>query len=50
MKEAEMGLIADLITETLEGRRSAETKRGVREKVRDLCGQFPIYEDLDLWT
>ena len=50
MKEGEMQLIADLITETLEGRRSAETKRGVRGKVRNLCGQFPIYEDLNLWT
>ena len=50
MKEAEMQLIADLITETLEGRRSAGAKRGVREKVRDLCAQFPIYEDLNLWT
>jgi len=50
MKEGEMQLIADLITETLEGRRSAETKRGVREKGRDLCGQFPIYEDRNLWT
>ena len=50
MKEGEMQLIADLIKETLEGRRSAQTKRGVREKVRDLCGQFPIYEDLNLWT
>ena len=50
MKEGEMQLIADLITETLEGRRSAGTKRGVREKVSDLCGQFPIYEDLNLWT
>ena len=50
MKETEMRLIADLIKETLEGRRSAEAKRGVREKVRDLCRQFPIYEDLNLWT
>ena len=50
MKEGEMQLISDLITETLEGRRSAGTKRGVREKVSDLCGQFPIYEDLNLWT
>ena len=50
MKEGEMLLIADFITETLEGRRSAQAKRGVREKVRDLCGQFPIYEDLNLWT
>ena len=50
MKEGEMQLIADLITETLEGRRSAGTKRGLREKVSDLCGQFPIYEDLNLWT
>lgn len=50
MKEGEMQLIADLITETLEGRRSAQAKRAVRERVNNLCGQFPIYEDLNLWT
>ena len=50
MKEPEMQLTADLIKETLEGRKSAQTKQSVREKVRNLCGQFPIYEDLNLWT
>ena len=50
MKETEMQLIADLIKETLEGRRNSQAKQGVREKVRDLCSQFPIYEDLNLWT
>ena len=50
MKEGEMQLIADFIKETLEGRRRAQTKQRVRKKVRDLCEQFPIYEDLNLWT
>ena len=50
MKEQEMALVADFITETLEGRRSREVKKRVREKVRELCQQFPIYTDLDLWS
>ena len=50
MKEAEMQSIANFISEVLEGRRSKKTKDGVREKVQDLCQQFPIYEDLNLWT
>ena len=50
MKEPEMVLVADLITETLEGRRSRKVKKHVREKVRELCQQFPMYEDLDLWS
>ena len=50
MKEQEMALVADLIAETLEGRRSREVKKRVREKVRELCQQFPMYEDLDLWS
>lgn len=50
MKEQEMALVADFITETLEGRRSREVKKRVREKVRELCQQFPMYTDLDLWS
>ncbi len=50
MKEGEMQLIADFITQVLEGRRDAEVKKGVRAKVRELCQQFPIYAELDLWS
>jgi glycine hydroxymethyltransferase len=50
MKEPEMQLIADFITQVLEGRRDAEVKKRVRAKVRELCQQFPIYAELDLWS
>ena len=47
MKEAEMRVIVDLISETLEGRRNSEVKKLVQKKVNDLCQQFPIYEDFN---
>ena len=50
MKEAEMQLIGDLIGEALRERKSTKVKNRIREKVRELCQQFPIYEDLDLWS
>jgi glycine hydroxymethyltransferase len=50
MQEPEMRAIADFITEVIEGRRETEIKARVRGKVRELCEQFPIYEDLDLWS
>ena len=50
MKEGEMKLIADFISEVIEGRKNAKVKARVREKVRELCQQFPIFEDLDLWS
>jgi glycine hydroxymethyltransferase len=50
MKEAEMQLIGDFISEVLRERKSTKVKNHIREKVRELCQQFPIYEDLDLWS
>ena len=50
MKEAEMQLIGDFISEALRERKSTKVKNRIREKVRELCQQFPIYEDLDLWS
>ena len=50
MKETEMQLIADFISEVLRERKSTKVKNHIREKVRELCQQFPIYEDLDLWS
>ncbi|MCZ6677758.1 MAG: serine hydroxymethyltransferase [Candidatus Poribacteria bacterium] len=50
MKEEEMKLVADFISETLQKRKSSKAKQRVREKVRELCQQFPIYEDLNLWS
>ncbi len=50
MKEAEMQLIGDFISEVLRERKSTTVKNHIKEKVRELCQQFPIYEDLDLWS
>lgn len=46
MKEEQMHLIADFITETLESRQKAAIKRRIRAKVQELCAQFLIYEYL----
>ncbi len=43
MKEEQMHLIADFIAETLENRQKTAIKRRIREKVAELCTQFPIY-------
>ena len=50
MKEPEMQLVADFIHEALQERKSRKAKQCVREKVQELCQQFPIYEDLNLWS
>lgn len=50
MKEPEMQLIGDFIGEALRERKSTAVKNRIREKVRELCEQFPIYEDLNLWS
>ncbi len=46
MKEDEMVLVADFMTEALENRQKSAIKRQIREKVNALCSQFPIYEYL----
>ncbi len=46
MKEDEMRTIADFMTETLENRLKGSVKRKIREKVKEFCAQFPIYEFL----
>ena len=46
MKENDMIQVADFIADTLENRRKASSKRRVREKVKEFCTQFPIYEYL----
>jgi glycine hydroxymethyltransferase len=45
MKEDEMRLIAELITETLAEPDSQSTQQSVRNRVRELCEKFPIYEN-----
>lgn len=46
MEEAQMHQLADFIAETLENRQKAAIKRRIREKIAELCAQFPIYEYL----
>ncbi len=46
MKEDEMIQIADFMTEALENRLKASVKKRIREKVKEFCAQFPIYEYL----
>lgn len=46
MLEPQMVEIADMITEVLRNIKSEETVGSVRSKVRELCGQFPLYNDL----
>ena len=45
MKEAEMQTIAGFITEALANHEDEATLNGIREKVKQLCEQFPIYEN-----
>ena len=46
MNEDGMVQVADFITETLENRQKTSIKRRIREKVKEFCTQFPIYEYL----
>jgi glycine hydroxymethyltransferase len=48
MKESEMVVIANLISETIKQRQKASSRKRVREKVQELCQAFPVYEDLKL--
>ena len=48
MKEPEMAVIANLISETIKQRQKASSRKRVREKVQELCQAFPVYEDLKL--
>ncbi len=49
MKEPEMTLIADLITEVLEAPDDEARIQRVREAVRDLTERFPLYLDYRSW-
>ncbi|HSB12625.1 MAG TPA: serine hydroxymethyltransferase [Blastocatellia bacterium] len=45
MKEDEMRLIAGLISEVLADPESESVRAGVRDRVKELCERFPIYEN-----
>ncbi len=49
MKEPEMTLIADLLTEVLEAPDDEARIQRVREAVRDLTERFPLYPDYRSW-
>jgi glycine hydroxymethyltransferase len=46
MKEAEMGLIADLISRALEAPEDAQNLAAVKKDVVALAKRFPLYRDL----
>jgi glycine hydroxymethyltransferase len=45
MREEEMRLIGQLIAEVLQDVTAEARQRGVRDKVRELCQQFPLYAE-----
>lgn len=46
MKEPEMKMIADLISETIDNNQDEELILNNKAKVRELCDQFPLYAEL----
>jgi len=46
MQEKEMEIIAEYIVEVLKNINNEQIKKEIREKVRNLCNNFPIYQDL----
>jgi len=47
MKEPEMVIIADLISTVIDNIKDADVINRVRSKVKSLCKEFPVYEDLE---
>lgn len=48
MREPQMEYIGELITKVLENIDDAGVRGEVKQEVKELCGEFPLYEDLDL--
>jgi glycine/serine hydroxymethyltransferase len=46
MKEAEMRVVADLMSRVLSDAGGEATARDVRERTRELCEAFPLYAGL----
>ncbi len=46
MKNREMGVIADMIVQTLEHINEPMFHINIRENVREFCEQFPLYAEL----
>jgi glycine hydroxymethyltransferase len=49
MKEPEMRVIAGMFDRVLSNPDNADIRKQVAQEVRELCQQFPIYEDLEIW-
>ncbi|MEW6202654.1 MAG: serine hydroxymethyltransferase [bacterium] len=49
MKEDEMKIIGKMISRVLKNPKDEKVRIRVREEVRELCEQFPIYRDLLQW-
>lgn len=47
MKEPQMVMIADMIASVVHNRTSDDIRSRVRSKVRTLCKEFPVYEELE---
>jgi len=48
MKEPEMVIISDLIARVLNDPKNLTIINQVRDKVRSLCGKFPVYDDIEI--
>ncbi len=48
MKEPEMVIISDLIARVLNDPKNLTIINQVRDKVRALCGKFPVYDDIEI--
>jgi len=46
MKEPEMDQVGDFIAEVLRAPEDSAVRAGIRAKVRELCGRFPLYDAL----
>lgn len=48
MKESEMEHIAELLVKALDNHENALVKASIREEIRDLCMEFPLYPELEV--
>jgi glycine hydroxymethyltransferase len=48
MKEPEMVVIADLITQVINNADDTRTINRIRKNVTALCRKFPVYEDIKI--
>jgi glycine hydroxymethyltransferase len=49
MREPEMDQIGMMISRVLKNPKSAKIRSEIRQEVMELCRNFPIYQDLEIW-